>query len=323
MPQTHLLDLAGPAQVFYEASRLGGSEYGLSYGALSGEIRMEQNILVGGLQTLREISLMAGDFICFPGIDFASFKEGNINREIDAVRDWVLQQKQSGVFIGSICSGALVLGRMGLLNSIYCTSHWKCLDYLKETYPRAKVREDRLYCFDRGIFTSAGMTAGIDMSLALIEEWDSPLIAAHVAREMVINIRRPDTVEQRNVFLNFKNHFNQDVYRAQEILATEMSVELSVSDLAKRLHMSGRHLTRLFKKHTGQTIQDYRDRVRMELGERLLRYSEKSIKEIAVECGYENSRQFLRLWKKYHGDTPSEYRTETAIKQPTYGPISE
>ncbi|MCB0687571.1 MAG: helix-turn-helix transcriptional regulator, partial [Saprospiraceae bacterium] len=109
-------------------------------------------------------------------------------------------------------------------------------------------------------------------------------------------------------FLDFKNHFNPEVYKAQEILSAKLSSGFTIDDLGKEMNMSPRQLSRLFKHHTGSTIQDYRDRVRITLGEQLLKYSEKSIKEIAIECGFENSRQFIRIWKKYHGVTPSHFR---------------
>lgn len=307
-PQTHLLDLAGPAQVFYEASQLGGSSYELIYAAGSETIKSSQGISFQPLQKLETLYIRPGDLICVPGIDFNRFTLGEMDVEITNLRHWVAAQQRKGVYIGSVCSGALILARMGLLDRVECTSHWKCLDYLKKHFPRARVREQRLYCFDRGVFTSAGMTAGIDMALALIEQWDNPLVAARIAREMVINVRRADTTEQRNVFLDFKNHFNPDVYQAQEMLSTHLATGFTIDDLAAQLNMSSRHLARLFKHHTGQTIQAYRDRVRLDFGEELLKHTEKSIKEIAIECGFENSRQFIRLWKKYRGESPGDFR---------------
>jgi transcriptional regulator GlxA family with amidase domain len=307
-PHVHLLDLAGPAQVFYEASQLGGSKYQLSYCAGQQEISAEQQLTFTSLKKFSELSLRPGDLICIPGLDFVSFQLGKIDDTIMEVKSWLREQKRKGVFLSSICSGALILAKAGLLDRVQCTTHWKCLDYLKGTFPKVKVRENRLYCFDQGVFTSAGMTAGIDMALALVEQWDSPLVAAKVAQEMVINIRRADSVEQRNLFLDFKNHFNPDVYKAQEILAAQLSSSFTIDDLARTLNLSSRHLARLFKDHTGETIQAYRDRVRIDLGEQLLRHSEKSIKEISIECGFENSRQFSRLWKKYKNAAPLAFR---------------
>lgn len=303
-----MLDLAGPAQAFYEASQLGGSRYDLIYSATKREIRLEQATSLSNLVDYHGLTLRHGDFVCIPGVDFKSFSAGKMDAEIESIRSWLFQQKSKGVFLGSICSGALILAKAGILDRVQCTTHWKCLEYLQNKFPKTKVRSNRLYCFDQGVFTSAGMTAGIDMVLALIEQWDNPLVAAKVAQEMVINVRRADSVEQRNLFLDFKNHFNPEVYKAQEILSAKLSSGFTIDDLGKEMNMSPRQLSRLFKHHTGSTIQDYRDRVRITLGEQLLKYSEKSIKEIAIECGFENSRQFIRIWKKYHGVTPSHFR---------------
>jgi transcriptional regulator GlxA family with amidase domain len=309
-PQTHLLDLAGPAQVFYEASRLGGSNYRILYCAASRMVHFEQSLTVSKLIDFSGLSLQPGDFVCIPGIDFQSFKLGKMDGPISEVRSWVRDQYMRGVFIGSICSGALILAKMDMLDGIECTTHWKCLEYLRKQFKRTRVNENRIYCFNKGIFTSAGMAAGIDMALALVEQWDSPLVAARVAQEMVINVRRVDSVEQRNIFLDFKNHFNADVYKAQEILSADLNSDFTIDKLASQLNMSGRHLSRLFKDHTGQTIQAYRDRVRLEYGEQLLMHSEKSVKEIAIACGFENSRQFIRLWKRYKGNTPGRFRQQ-------------
>jgi len=315
MPQTHLLDLAGAVQVFYEAKQLGGSKYELIYCASTGAIQLEQSATISNLIRYSVLTLKAGDFVCIPGIDFQSFRLGKMDSAVELIRPWLFEQREKGVFLGSICSGALILAKAGILNRVQCTTHWKCLKYLEKTFPKTKVQQNHLYCFDQGIFTSAGMTAGIDMALALVEQWDSPLIAAKVAQEMVINVRRADSVEQRNLFLDFKNHFNADVYKAQEILAAQLSSDFTIEDLARDMNLSPRHLARLFKDHTGDTIQGYRDRVRLDLGEQLLMYSEKSVKEIAIECGFQNSRQFIRLWKRYRGGTPSSFRTEKSEKE--------
>jgi transcriptional regulator GlxA family with amidase domain len=259
--------------------------------------------------------MSAGDLICVPGIDFKSFLAGESDLAIKAMRSWFWCQRARGVLIASICSGTLILAKMGLLDGVSCTSHWKCIPYIKSNFPRTRVLDNRLYVFERDIFTSAGMTAGIDMTLALVERWQNPLLAARVAQEMVINVRRAETKEQRNVFLDFQNHFNAEVYRAQEILADRLEVSFTIDDLAKMLNISTRHLARLFKKHTGQTLQAYRDRQRFDHAEQLLQNSEMSVKEVAVACGFSNARQFSRLWARHHGGTPGQRRAVTIMER--------
>ena len=312
-PHFHLMDFAGPAQVFYEAGGLGKVQYDVRYAAATEKVMSEQQIKVCDLTPYTSLNLKPGDFICVPGIDFSRFVNHEFDALIKSLAGWMKEQKDHGVYIGSICSGALILGRMGLLNGLECSTHWKCAEYFKTQFPSARLQLNQLYSFDQGVFTSAGMTAGIDMSLALIERWSNPLIAAKIAQEMVINVRRPQAKEQKNVFLDFENHFNPDVYKAQEILLNRLETTYTVQDLADEMNMSKRHLLRLFKHHTGKTIQKFRDEARVDLGTKLLLHSEKSVKEIAIECGFQNARQYARLWQKEKGGTPMQFRSAQAI----------
>lgn len=313
-PKVHLQDLAGPAQVFYEASEPGTVQFKISYVSTDPEVMSAQGLPLAPLNPPESIVLHRGDLVCIPGFSFADFLEGELDARIDQVKDWILEQHRKGVFIASICSGALALARLGLLNHTAYTSHWKCLPYMKAQFPKIQQLKNRLYVLDQGIFTSAGMTSGIDMCLALIEQWCSPLLAAKVAREMVINIRRAETQDQENVFLDFKNHFNADVYKAQVILASNLRADFTVSELGGALHMTVRHLSRLFKQHTGQTIQAYREKIRIEHGEQLLLNSEMTVKEIAAKCGFGSPRQFSRLWQSTKGMSPGAYRKMTKSK---------
>jgi transcriptional regulator GlxA family with amidase domain len=308
-PKTHLLDLAGPAQVFYEANQINGQQrFQIFFASADGSVCSEQGPGFTNMTRPDDLVLEKGDFVCVPGFDFLSFTKAELDAAIDKQKTWLWQQRKKGVYIGSICSGALALARLGLLDHVQCTTHWKCLPYAQTHFPKARFLDNRLYVFDKDIFTSAGMTAGIDMALGLVDKWSSPLLAAKVAQEMVINVRRAETKDQQNTFLDFDNHFNAEVYRAQEILANRLDVRFTVSDLAKMMNLSERHLARLFKHHTGETIQAYRNRLRLQHGEQLLLNTEMFVKEIAVACGYESSRQFIRLWKKEKGVGPEGFR---------------
>lgn len=309
-PKMHLQDLAGPAQVFFEASELGKRNFRIRFAGTEKNVVSAQGLGLSADVHPSELSLKKGDMVCLPGFDFAGFQAGLLDAAIESYRDWLWRQHEKGVYIASICSGAMALGKLGLLDHTECTSHWKCIAYMKEQFPKARVLDDRLYVFDKGIFTSAGMTSGIDMSLALVERWQNPLLAAKVAQEMVINVRRNETTEQKNIFLDFKNHFNADVYKAQEILSNHLDATFTMNDLAQKMNISSRHLSRLFKGHTGDTVQDYREKMRVQHGEQLLLHTEMSVKEIAIHCGFGNPRQFSRLWQKVKGCTPGEFRRD-------------
>ena len=311
LPGVHLMDLAGPAQVFYEAQQLGRLKIRVQYAALNARIATAQALPLAPTLKLEDIYLGRDDYLCIPGVDFAAVERGDLDELVEQVSDWLHLQHSKGVLIGSICSGALILAKAGLLNGRACTTHWKCMDYLETHFPLTRLKRNRLYCFDDGVFTSAGMTSGIDMSLALVERWSTPLVAAKVAQEMVINVRRPETQNQENTFLNFKNHFHPQVYKAQELLANDL--ELSVEELSDKLHLSSRQLIRLFKRHTGQTLQAYRNQVRLAHAEQLLLHSKQSVQEIALACGYTQARPFIRLWKQSKGSSPGQWRKQHAV----------
>lgn len=298
-PQTHLMDLAGPAQVFYEAVSLGSLPLQIRFVSARESIRSEQGLLFSDLLPATSLALKKGDLICVPGIDFRSFTEGILNQDIETCGHWLIQQHRRGVSVASICSGALILGKMQLLNGVKCTTHWKCFSYAEEKFPRAQWQRNRLYVFDQNIFTSAGMSAGIDMALALVEKWSNALLSSRIAKEMVIQVRRADTHDQEHTFLDFKNHFNPEVYKAFEILSQHLETSYTISDLARELHLSVRQISRLFRMHTGKTVQAFRENLRMEKARQLFLHTQLTYKEIAALCGYQSSRQFTRIWKKY------------------------
>jgi transcriptional regulator GlxA family with amidase domain len=315
LPKTHLLDLAGPAQVFYEANQIAGqAHFRIFFAHTEESMHCEQGMSFGHLTRPETISLGKGDLVCIPGFDFAGFVRGELDAAIRNHQQWLREQRRKGVYLGSICTGALALACMGLLDKVQCTTHWKCLPWAQAHFPEARFLDNRLYVFDREIFTSAGMTAGIDMALALVDKWCNPLLAAKIAREMVINVRRPETRDQKNTFLDFDNHFNADVYRAQEILSDRLDARFTIGDLAGMMNVSPRHLARLFKHHTGQTIQAYRENLRIQHGEQLLLNTEMHIKEIAAACGYDSTRQFVRLWQKQKGVSPEVFRKNAEAK---------
>ncbi len=305
--KAHLLDLSGAAQVFYEANSFSSMKYRLYFASVKETITTEQGLQFSNLTPMHKVRLNKNDMIVVVGIDFKSFVRGEMDAEIEQSKGWIKENYHHGVYLSSICSGALILAKMGVLNGKNCTIHWKCLDYARKKFPKARFGDDHLYVFDKGIFTSGGMTCGIDMALALVEKWSTPLVSAEIAQEMVINIRRADTQNQKNTFLDFKNHFNSEVYKAQQLLANHLQSSYTLKDLAAYLSMSTRQISRLFKSHTGETIQQYRDKIRLDHGENLLRNTELTVKEIAGLCGYQSPRQFSRVWKKRYGTSPTKY----------------
>lgn len=307
-PKTHLMDLAGPLQVFYEARNLCQCPVHLQFTSFEDGIQSEQGLGLASFTTPEHLQPEEDTLICIPGIDFNSFRRGEQDAAVRRAAPWLKRAYEQGASLCSICSGALILAEMGLLDYRKCTCHWKCLDFLEQRYPRALVQKDKLYTEDKRIFTSAGLSTGIDLALYLLEKWFGAFVAARVAQELVVSFRRESTSPQRDVYCNLQKPFHPGVFKVQEALLNEPETNHPIGELAKIAHLSPRHLTRLFRKYTGKTIQEYKQQIRLELARQLMYNGQLGIEEIARHCGYTSARQFRRIWKEEYGTAPSAER---------------
>lgn len=307
LPKVHMMDLSGPLQVFYEAGLLGNWKYNIAFAGISPDVKSEQGLTLGGLKKPNEVLLTKDDYIIIPGFDFKSFKEGALDSEINAMGDWLRDQLNNGVNVASICSGALVLGETGILNGRKCTSHWKCIEFMKQEYPKAQVQIDQLYVNDRNVFTSAGMTSGIDMTLSIIEQQQGPIVSAKVAREMVVYIRRNSADTQQTIYLDYRTHFNPAIHRVQDYIISNPSKNPSLEVLASVGNISVRNLTRLFKKATGHTIIEFKNAVKLELAKNLIHNSAFTMEKIAAHCGFRSVRHFRRILKDEAGNRGKQH----------------
>ena len=307
-PKTHLMDLAGPLQVFYEARNLCQCPIHIQFTSFEEGIQFEQELTLNCLTNPEYLSPDKNTLICIPGIDFKSFRKGELDASIRQAAPWVQIAYQAGASLCSICSGALLLAEMGFLDYRKCACHWKCADYLQQRYPRANVQKDKLYTEDKGVYTSAGMSTGIDLALYLLEQWFGAFVAARVAQELVVSFRREATKAQRGIYSNLQKPFHPAIHKVQEMLLNQPEANHSIDALARRVNLSPRHLTRLFRKYTGRTIQEFKQEIRLELASLLLQNGQLGIDEIARRCGYSSARQFRRVWKEANGMAPSEGR---------------
>jgi len=302
------MDLAGPAQVFYEATQIGPAKYNVVFCGLDSEASSEQGLVLGGLADFESIELTTDDFVFVPGIDFMAFRKGVFRKDVLKIKSWLLKQLEKGVQIASICSGSLILADAGVLNGKSCTSHWKCIDYLRERYPKIDVQTDRLFVKDGNVYTSAGMTSGIDMALNIIETYHGPIAAAKVAREIVVYMRRNEDDKQQTIYLDYKTHFNSAIHKVQDFIISHPRNNPTLDELAEVGNISVRNLTRMFKHATGHTVIEFKNAVKIELASTLLHNPDFTIEKIAVSCGFQNARQLRRIWSKYKGTTLSEQR---------------
>ncbi len=293
-----VLDFAGPLQAFHEA-RSFGAPLSLVHCGPAASARTSQGLLLAELAPLPAAG--PGDLILVPG--FTPPQKGQ--RRLVA---WLKEAGAEGAMLGSVCTGALLLAQAGLLDGKRCTTHWKRIGELRRLCPSAQVLEDRLFVEDGNVVTSAGIASGIDLALALLERDFGAHLAARVAREMVVYIRRDAGHAQESVYLDHRTHLDPGVHKVQDFLCAHPSDRTGLAALARIAGASPRSLTRAFRALTGVSIQQYRTRLRLERARALLANPSLTLEAIAFECGFADARQLRRLWSEAHHSPPSHSR---------------
>jgi len=296
IPEVHLQDLAGPVQVLDESGR-----YRLRYCAAQPRVRSAQGLMLAELEPLPEPR--RDDLVLVPG-----FSSPALDRRLPIPVDWLRQAHAAGARIASVCSAAFALARAGLLDGRRCTTHWKLTGRLQREHPAARVLENRLFVDEGAIVTSAGVASGIDMALALVEAEHGPLLAARVAREMVVYLRRGGEQEQRSVYLDHRTHLHPGVHRVQDFIVQNPQERASAAQLARIAAMSPRNLARVFRRATGVTPKQFAARVKLQVARDLLDDPQRSVEGIAGSCGFEDARQLRRLWRQHFGVSIREFR---------------
>jgi transcriptional regulator GlxA family with amidase domain len=306
-PAVEIFDLAGPAQVFYEA-RVAGAEYCVIYASLSDRARSEQ-----GLQLCNLVPLPADpgsdDLIVVTGS--AELRRGVLARErsLRVLVDWLRAAYRAGATLASVCVGAFALAAAGLLDDRGATTHWKHVDELQRAFPRVLVEPNRLFVIEDRVATSAGVASGVDLALALVERDYGSRIAAIAARELVVTARRPGTHEQLSPYFALRDHTFAEVHTAQDWLVEHAGEPFTLASLAEISGVSERTLTRQFRAATGTSVKAYATALRLEQARALLRDRSLSIEAVAERCGFADARQLRRLWRERFTTSPSQARS--------------
>ncbi|GAA1513306.1 DJ-1/PfpI family protein [Dactylosporangium maewongense] len=289
VPQLHLLDLAGPAQVFSTARDL-GLDYELDYAAEQDDVPSAQGLPVR--RTTGLPSLAPSDLVVVPGWRSHGFPQNG--RLSVSVRTWLAAHHAAGGTCASVCSGADALGQAGLLDGRRCTTHHLLQDRLATRYPRAKVLKDVLFVIDDRVVTSAGIASGIDLALHLVATRHGPGTAAQIAREMVVYARRNGDDPQDSAMLRHRAHLSDVVHRVQDVIDARFTDRLPLRDLASTAGVSERTLTRLFGDATGLTPLRYQQLLRVERAEHLIGHG-ATVESAARAAGFEDARMLRRL----------------------------
>jgi transcriptional regulator GlxA family with amidase domain len=310
-PGTEILDLVGPLQVFARASDMYCREHPGSRPIYSVEIvsASESRSLFAncGLRfaahkTFRQASGRI-DTLLVAGGD--AIEQDEINAEV--VR-WLKKIAGRIRRIGSVCTGAMLLARAGLLDGRRATTHWNWCQTLIKRAPRANVDPDPIFVRDENVYTSAGVTAGMDLALALVEEDHGSRLALQVARNLVLYLRRPGGQSQFSAALSLQLTDRKPLRELESWVLDNLNKPLTVPVLAQRVAMSPRNFARVFATEMKTTPAKFVERLRVEAARRRLEESQNSMETIAIECGFGNVNSMRNVFQRALKIAPGQYR---------------
>ncbi len=215
---------------------------------------------------------------------------------------------------GSVCTGAFLLGAAGLLDGRKVTTHWQNAKQLALRYPNAAVDYDRIYMRDGPMVTSAGVTAGIDLALALVREEHGPAISLAVAKRLVVVAQRLGGQSQFSPYIEFSLDTGSPISGVITYVMEHLDRDLSIAELATASAMSERNFARAFVATTGSTPAQYVERARVDAARAMLEGTRKPLKLIAHECGFGNPKRMREVFVKRLGILPTQYRDQFLIK---------
>ncbi|MGW1074696.1 GlxA family transcriptional regulator [Streptomyces sp. NPDC002537] len=296
------LDVTGPLEVFTG----GGSSIGDT-----GAYRVRTATLDGGpVRTSSGLRLTPDSSLDEAGVPHTLIVPGGDGTRAPdpGLVDWLRENAPRAERVVSVCTGAFLLAAAGLLDGRRATTHWALCSALAQRFPAVTVEPDPIYVRDGNIATSAGVTAGIDLALALIEEDLGREQALAAARNLVVFLRRPGNQTQFSAQLAAQTARRAPLRDIQHWVVEHPDADLSVDALAARSGLSPRHFARAFHSEVGMTPGRYVDRVRLEAARRLLEDTDDSVDKIARACGYGTPEAMRRAFVRSLGASPAEYR---------------
>lgn len=308
------LDITGPLEVFALASRQAqddGSASGPLYRLRVLSSDLQPVGLASGLRLLPDLA-----YADMPADTDTLLVSGGMGDSLDVVRtdrrllEWLGGAASRVRRVASVCSGALLLAEAGVLDGRDATTHWSDVRELRTRYPRVRVQPDAIYTRDGHVWTSAGITAGIDLALAMVAADHGQALALDVARRMVLQGRRSGAQSQASPQLQAL-HASDAFAQLGAWMRDHIHLRLDVSLLAERLHISPRQFTRRFAAAHGTTPQKYVERLRVEAALPLLESSRKTVARIAAECGFGSAESMRRAVVRRLGVSPQDYRARS------------
>jgi transcriptional regulator GlxA family with amidase domain len=307
VPGVQTLDVSGPAEAFSIATRLHGGDYAVELATPDGgPARASSGLTFSADRSIAAVRGRIDTLVVAGGIG-----------TIAAVKDrrliaWIAGAATRSRRVASVCTGAFLLAEAGLLDGRRATTHWDSCAALARRHPLVTVEEDPIFVRDGNVFTSAGVTAGMDLALALIEEDHGAEAALKTARSLVLFVRRPGGQSQFSAQLTAAPARREPLQEVQAHIAENPGADLSVPALAARACMSERNFARAFRAETGMTPAAYVEAARVERARRELETTDLPVDAIAARCGFGTVETMRRAFGRRIGVNPAAYRQRFA-----------
>lgn len=308
-PQVGLLDLTGAQTVFWAATKAMRERNRPGYERLTGSLRGGPVATVEGLavetRALSDLAMDAVDTLIVPG-------SPDIEQVVETSAElihWIANNARRVRRVASVCSGTFLLAEAGLLEGRRAATHWAMCDRLERRFPSIEVDNDAIFVQHESVWTSAGVSAGIDLALALVEADCGREVAMQVARDLVVFLKRPGGQTQFSELLRAQSHDTPVFDELHRWLANNLDLpNLGVEALAERCHMSPRHFSRLYKQKTGRSPAKAVEIFRLEAARRLLEDSTYNIDQIARQCGFGEEERMRATFQRHLAISPRDYR---------------
>lgn len=304
-----LLDVAGPVEVLRRANQEQNAvRFEFTFVSPTPELETSIGLLLTGLQPLPSC-LPEDAWIIVPGhIEVSTGDNERVAARTNSetlLANWLRSAVRPGHRLITICSGAQLAGRAGLLDGRACTTHHLDCEQLQRDVPTARVVRNRLYVQDGNLYSSAGVAAGIDLMLDVLEHATNRDCAIRVAQYLVLYFRRSGTDPQASPWLHERENVHPAVLRVQDAIRNRPQAAWTRKELEAVAGSSGRNLSRLFREHTGTMVSDYRNRMRVAAARELLNGGQLGLERVAEQAGFSSLRQLRRAWGKIYDHPPS------------------
>jgi transcriptional regulator GlxA family with amidase domain len=310
LPEVVLLDVAGAADAFRIAEREAPGNYQLRFVSTQSTVRAAVGLHLDKLEPLPD-HVPDHSIIVVTGVTSKGLRLDSA--PATALVRWLKHAMENEtVTLMCVCAGSLLAAKAGVLEGRECTTHHQHIDDLMQMEPTATVHANRIFVEDGRVFTSAGVTAGLDLTLYVIGQQLGHQIAAAVARDLVVYMRRSGGDPQLSPWVMHRNHVNPVLHRVQDAVIKDPAAQWSAERLASVACMSARNLARLFAEHAGCSPLDYVQRLRVALARELVSNSEMGMERVAEKTGFSSAHQLRRVWRRWEEAPPTAHRARVS-----------